>query len=1069
MITIDKTRLDFRMENEAFACDLYGGWDAFGRVAVEKVIDDTLSRYDTADEVIRLEVLTLDLGVLPESGFYEHFPRLLAEKLDEAFADCLRYRSKYRMEVIPVRKNRADVLLFFLLYGSLPEGASDEYRDFSALLHAVVVENGIEFIRMLRQRGASAVMRERLAVQFTDDELESVVRVAEPSEAVFVTVYVRYLMVSHRRLNRPEITAGDYRNVVWQVALAYLLYDGRSFFSRKQMVWQTVRSLAAHFNLDFGYLLQLLASGLETFTKEWIFIPELLAIFSEIRAESAGELPEAGMVVSMITEARVFSPSDREILCRLLSRTDTCHRLLVPLKEEEIVRIVELIIPSESAFIVSYARNLDREKDRGMLEGKAGGEFRILKWEFLFLVLLDSPVSLFHRKRFVWSVVRQIAAHYNMDAVALLVFLYADTDDLPMRLTETLRELYLEEAGTWASLMLGKPEIPDGCGEERARLAYILSRPVSARQFLSGLPELQIYRLAGILIPAESVFIISYARMLDREKDRGMLEGKAGTEFRTLKWEFIFLVVLSAPVSAFGRRQFVRSVLQQIAAHYNLTAVRLLDYFYWSAGVDMSLLPEGLRAVMLELWEEEKIAVHENNGSAPDDAHFEEVYHILAARREISGEVWREAGFPFTLQLLAQCARPEVAAFIRAHRESLREFVFQLSAQVRMLYERVYRTGGMWAFLVAEYGEAFLVSVFAEAGVDVSRITGCTFAVWQEMCGRGDVAGRMWWLKNSPQTVVQLWRECSEPVQGQWLAQMNGEPDLQREWLCRVGSAALRQVVDSAIELQRLFFSFPDESVWLEWLLPCTAKRCANYSYREILFLLWGKLAGYLPESERQKIEKEMVMNPRQLVGLKTFIMEKEKANVFQQPGGGEIIPDGRDIAAGENKAARFYIGNAGLILLAPYIPRLFSMLEYTNNKEFVSREKQIRAVFLLQRLLYDKNEFDEPALLMNKLLAGLAAEEPVPRKAEMTEREQETADSLLKGVMQHWDKMRNTSLQGFRDAFLIRDGVLEETGDFWELTVKEKGYDVLLDSLPWGFSPTKCPWMPKPVHVKWR
>lgn len=170
-----------------------------------------------------------------------------------------------------------------------------------------------------------------------------------------------------------------------------------------------------------------------------------------------------------------------------------------------------------------------------------------------------------------------------------------------------------------------------------------------------------------------------------------------------------------------------------------------------------------------------------------------------------------------------------------------------------------------------------------------------------------------------------------------------------------------------------------------------------------------------------------------------------------------------------ENEKMCFDIKNAGLVLLAPYFPALFKHLGYVIEREFKDAEHQVRAMFLLQYMLYEKCEFQESGLLLNKLLSGNELEQVIPNKIELTEEEKHWCMSLLEGAMGNWDKMRNTSLHGFRDSFLIREGIIRDTGDFWQLEVAERGYDVLLDSLPWSYSPVKFPWMKKPVYVNWR
>lgn len=74
MITIGTLKLDLVADRESFVHDLYGRWDTFNRTSLEGIVDEILSRYDTEDELIRIESLDLDLGKLEEDEFYEQFP-----------------------------------------------------------------------------------------------------------------------------------------------------------------------------------------------------------------------------------------------------------------------------------------------------------------------------------------------------------------------------------------------------------------------------------------------------------------------------------------------------------------------------------------------------------------------------------------------------------------------------------------------------------------------------------------------------------------------------------------------------------------------------------------------------------------------------------------------------------------------------------------------------------------------------------------------------------------------------------------------------------------------------------
>ncbi|SEH86509.1 contractile injection system tape measure protein [Akkermansia glycaniphila] len=165
-------------------------------------------------------------------------------------------------------------------------------------------------------------------------------------------------------------------------------------------------------------------------------------------------------------------------------------------------------------------------------------------------------------------------------------------------------------------------------------------------------------------------------------------------------------------------------------------------------------------------------------------------------------------------------------------------------------------------------------------------------------------------------------------------------------------------------------------------------------------------------------------------------------------------------------------VHNAGLVLLVPWFRRLFSMLGLLNEEmgDFKNTESRIRAIFILQYLVTGQNtEYEEQELAFNRVLAECPFSCPLPKSLELTPHEMETAASMMEGVMANWEKLKNTSVQGFRNAFIARSGRLEQLEEKWLLTVDQRAYDMLLDSLPWSYKMIRFPWLKKMIIVEWR
>ncbi|UCV27911.1 contractile injection system tape measure protein [Ferribacterium limneticum] len=164
---------------------------------------------------------------------------------------------------------------------------------------------------------------------------------------------------------------------------------------------------------------------------------------------------------------------------------------------------------------------------------------------------------------------------------------------------------------------------------------------------------------------------------------------------------------------------------------------------------------------------------------------------------------------------------------------------------------------------------------------------------------------------------------------------------------------------------------------------------------------------------------------------------------------------------------------SAGLILLHPYLPRLFAALGWISAShppgEPFPWARLPHAAALLNWLATGRDEPFEFELGTAKLLLGLPPDTPLPVAAGLIgDAEREEGEALLGAVVQHWSALGQTSIDGLRVAFLQRGGLLYPAPDGWLLRPQGETFDLLLDRLPWGLSIIRLPWMPGCLHTEW-
>jgi len=164
----------------------------------------------------------------------------------------------------------------------------------------------------------------------------------------------------------------------------------------------------------------------------------------------------------------------------------------------------------------------------------------------------------------------------------------------------------------------------------------------------------------------------------------------------------------------------------------------------------------------------------------------------------------------------------------------------------------------------------------------------------------------------------------------------------------------------------------------------------------------------------------------------------------------------------------RIPVKNAGIVILNNYLGMLFERLALINNKTFVNESSQTAAVLYLQYIITGLSTTEENLLPLNKVLCGLPLAYPVNTGIIISAENKNLIESMIQAAIAYWPAIGHCSIDGFRGNWLVRDGLLVEQEDKWELTIEKRAYDMLIHKSPFSFSIIKYNWMDKPLHVIW-
>ena len=257
------------------------------------------------------------------------------------------------------------------------------------------------------------------------------------------------------------------------------------------------------------------------------------------------------------------------------------------------------------------------------------------------------------------------------------------------------------------------------------------------------------------------------------------------------------------------------------------------------------------------------------------------------------------------------------------------------------------------------------------------------------------------------------------------------------------GNKWRRMVYEFAIQYPNTLNSFDPEKFHSGFLL---------FIRRKYAVFNWERIfKSFQKEIVKRKLQIKLPAAIRKAYQLDISEVERQKET--------EIMTTGQQVK----------INNSGLVLTWPFLTMLFSRLGMLDGNRFKDEKSQNRAVYLLQYLAFGEVDFPEYDLVLNKILVGMPSNIHLEPGIVLTDEEKSLSESLLKGMLQNWEKLKTSTVEALQVTFLRRIGELVFEDTQTSLVVESKGVDALMDSISWNIKLVKLPWMEKAIIINWR
>lgn len=558
---------------------------------ISRQIDLLFSDTIASDEILQIKQLSLDLGEINYATLEKELPERIIASLKEkiiGFKNRTPEASSH-YKLLNSKSYKLNAIEHYLLTGNLLRKDTDIHSGIESYLVDLLTEDASLLIKLLKKTGKKERARRRIAWQFREKTITSVINAVEPAYRQVISDYTRELELTESPVTTIQVQSEDFKRAKYFFALTYLFVEKGSVFNTRNFVRSLMKQLSAHYNMGYRDFLLLMTRQIRqspgTFSKGLeLYIREIFMEDFELNSEAnafrdAEELPDANSTPqnksddeaeeclffflengSMPLHSGNLSPEHlQELFLSLIKKKpqqlrdfirsrkaeDTIHIISRFFSDKVIHTLIGLYTSAHAEWILSLTSSLAKLESLADLFGDQGA-MKSRLYRTVLSQVINNPESNFHKAAFLEKLVSSLAVNSGMSVYELKALIKSGFEHSGEK---EHRELMALASGTPDS----SKETPDSDAENNDHL----DSAISTEQMAEKIAELQ---------PAHSQWILSVKELLLKAHSFYALTGathKTSTEAAI--GQLIYTTTLNYTKVIFDRRDFFNRVLQTLA------------------------------------------------------------------------------------------------------------------------------------------------------------------------------------------------------------------------------------------------------------------------------------------------------------------------------------------------------------------------------------------------------------------------------------------------------------------------------------------------------------------------